>query len=57
MKINKIIVKKSKLLKLYLLKYQIYLTNSNYLNNKIILTLENIEIYFKKSLKLIYEYH
>ena len=57
MKLNKVTSKKSKLLKLYLLKYQIYLTNSSNLNNKIILTLENIEVYLKKSFKLIYEYH
>ena len=57
MKLNKIIIKKSKLLKLYILKYQIYLTNSNDLNNKIVSTLENIEVYLKKSLKLIHEYH
>lgn len=57
MKLNRIYFKKNKLLKLHILKYQIYLTTINSLNNKIVLTLENIEIYLKKSLKLIYEYH
>ena len=57
MKLIKTNLKKSKLLKLYILKYQIYLTNIYNFNNKINLTLENIEVYLKKSLKLIYEYH
>ena len=57
MKLTKINIKKRKLLKLYILKYQIYLSNLNKFDNKINFTLENIEIYLKKYLKLIYEYH
>jgi len=57
MKLNRRCLKKYKLLKFYFLKYQIYLKDVKDLNTQINLTLDNIEIYFKKSLKLIYEYH
>ena len=56
MKLKTISLKKYKLIKYYLLKYQIYQNNTN---NKVLFNvlLENIEIHFKKSLKIIYEYH
>lgn len=49
--------KKYKLIKYYLLKYQIYLNTKNSNKNSINILIETIELYFKQSLKIIYEYH
>jgi len=59
MKVKNIKLKKNKLLKLYLIQNKIYIKNlKNFvLNNNIIFNLEHIEQYFKKALKIIYEFH
>jgi len=57
MKLEFVSSKKYKLIKYYLLKYQIY-SSSESKNAKLInLLLERMEMYFKQSLKIIYEYH
>lgn len=59
MKFKNISIKKYKLLKFYLLKYQIYTkTQNDNLNfNQLQYLIENIEIHLKKILQLIYKYH
>lgn len=48
---------KYKLIKYYLLKYQVYLNTKNSNKNSVNILIEAIEMYFKQSLKIIYEYH
>ena len=59
MKVKKIKRNKYKLLKLHILKSQVYLTKSekNHFENLLNLSIEQIEPYLKKALKVIYEYH
>jgi len=49
--------KKYKLIEYYLLKYQIYSSSKDSNKKFINFLLEQIEMYFKQSLKIIYEYH
>ena len=49
--------KKYKLIEYYLLKYQIYSSGKGSNKKFINFLLEQIEMYFKQSLKIIYEYH
>lgn len=59
MKLKKIKYKKYKILKLYLLKSQVYqvdLKNDNF-NEFVNKSLEQSELHIKKALKMVYEYH
>jgi len=57
MKLKFITSKKYKLIKYYLLKYQIYSSSKKTDTKLVNFLIERIEMYFKQSLKIIYEYH